>query len=143
MHRKIRNAFLLWVGELAEKFMFVVEHAGFTLTLLGHSSLFLNKAFEKRREILKQMYIAGVKSFVVVSIVAFFTGMILSLQSGIEMKKWGIQNLLGNLVIATLTREMAPLMTAVVLIASVGSAVAAEIAACIWRLRASSARASA
>ena len=57
-----------------------------------------------------------------------FTGMILCLQAGIEMQKYGQEALVGNLVIASLTREMSPFIGAVVLIASVGSAIAAEIA---------------
>ena len=73
------------------------------------------------------MYIAGVKSFVVCSLVAVFIGMILSLQAGIELQKFQQQSLVGDLVITTMTREMGPLMTGVIIIASVGSAIAAEI----------------
>lgn len=121
------NPFLSWIYDLYRTLEIIVEYAGYALIILVRSVLMIRFAFEKRREIVKQMYIAGAKSFLVVSIVAFFTGMILCLQTGIELKRFGIHNLIGQLVTITLTREMAPLMTAVVLIASVGSAIAAEI----------------
>ena len=54
--------------------------------------------------------------------------MILALQTGIEMRNFGQESLIGKLVIVTLTREMSPFVSSIVLIASVGSAIAAEIA---------------
>ena len=77
--------------------------------------------------IFSQMYNAGVRTFLVVSIVALFTGMILALQSGIELMEFGLEDQVGNLVIATLSREMAPFTASIILIAAVGSAMAAEI----------------
>jgi len=104
-----------------------MEVSGFTLVLLLESIYFTKNAISKHREIFKQMYIAGVKSLVVCSIVALFTGMILSLQAGVELMRFQQQAYVGDLVIATMTREMGPFMTAMILTASVGSAMAAEI----------------
>lgn len=73
------------------------------------------------------MYISGYKSLFVVSIVAVFTGMIVSLQSGLALKDFGQEELIGQLIVVTLTREMAPFMTALILSAAVGSSIAAEI----------------
>lgn len=121
------SPFTSWLMVLRDNFLRIAEFSGFSLDLIFKSCLFLPKMFEKRAEIIKQMYAAGIKSFLVVTIVAFFTGMILSLQTGIEMKKFGLENMIGSLVVATLTREMSSFTTAVVLIASVGSAIAAEL----------------
>lgn len=106
----------------------MVELSGFTILLLIESAYYLKDIFRKRREIVKQMYIAGVKSLLVVSLVAMFTGMILSLQAGLELMRFQQQAYVGNLVIASMTREFAPLMTAIIILAFVGSAMAAEIA---------------
>ncbi|MFH0974806.1 MAG: ABC transporter permease [Spirochaetota bacterium] len=108
--------------------MDIVELSGFTIVLLAKAFYHCKSAFTKRREIFKQMYIAGVKSLVVCSLVAVFVGMILALQTGIELMRFQQQNYVGDLVITTMTREMGPLMTGIIIIASVGSAMAAEIA---------------
>ncbi len=101
--------------------------AGETLFLLLRTALVLPHLFFKRQETLTQMYLAGFKSLFVVSIVATFTGMIISLQTGLALLDFGQQDLIGQVIVVTLTREMSPFMTALILSASVGSAMAAEI----------------
>ncbi|MCE9501354.1 MAG: ABC transporter permease [Leptospira sp.] len=101
--------------------------AGYTLILLFKAILQLRGVFFKRKEIIQQMYIAGVSSFLVVSIVAVFTGMIMGLNAGLGLKDFGAEGQIGILLTITLTREMSPFMTALILAASVGSAIAAEI----------------
>jgi phospholipid/cholesterol/gamma-HCH transport system permease protein len=117
-----------FLDNIGSQIITMIDFTGYAIILLFQSIFYMKNIVEKRKEIFKQMYIAGVKSFMVSSIVALFTGMILSLQAGIEMKKFGQQAYVGNLVVASLTREMSPFVGAVVLIASVGSAIAAEIA---------------
>ncbi len=105
----------------------IIEVSGFTILLLIKVSVYCLNPFSKLREIFKQMYIGGVKSLLVCSLVAVFIGMILTLQTGVELMRFQQQNLVGDLVITTMTREMGPLMTGIIIIASVGSAIAAEI----------------
>lgn len=101
--------------------------AGEVLYLIFRVGIYLPHLYFKIQATLTQMYIAGFKSLFIVSIVALFTGMILSLQSGLALKDFGQQELVGQLMVVTLTREMAPFMTALILSASVGSSMAAEI----------------
>ncbi len=116
--------FFAFMGEAINE---LLETAGFTLILLLETLYYLKNVIRKRKVIVKQMYIAGVKSLIVCSIVALFTGMILALQAGVELMRFQQQAYVGDLVIATMTREMGPFMTAMILTASVGSAMAAEI----------------
>ena len=104
-----------------------IEGAGYSLVLLFQTILQLRAIFFKRNEILQQMFIAGINSFFVVSIVAIFTGMIMGLNAGLGLKDFGAEGQIGVLLTITLTREMSPFMTALILSASVGSAIAAEI----------------
>ena len=78
----------------------------------------MRHAFTKRgrREIAVQIYVGGIKSLPVVTFVAFFIGMILALQIGIELKK-----------MASMLREMGPFMSGLVLAACVGAAMAAQL----------------
>jgi phospholipid/cholesterol/gamma-HCH transport system permease protein len=79
------------------------------------------------RAMVVQMYDHGVKAIPVVTLVAVFTGMIVSLQTGIEIKVYGQESLVGRIVAASMFREMGPFITAIVLTATAGSACAAEI----------------
>ncbi len=95
--------------------------------MLARALFYLKHSFKRRNEIVKQLYSATVTTLPVVSVVALFTGMILTLQTGIGLKRYNIEEMIGNIVIATLTREMAPFTAAIILIAAVGSTMAAEV----------------
>ena len=58
----------------------------------------------RRAEFGRQLMNAGVKCFLVTSIVAFFTGMILALQTGLALQDWNQENLVGNIVVQTMCR---------------------------------------
>ena len=85
--------------------------------------------FQKRsrREAVAQMYAGGIKSLPVVTVVAFFIGMILALQIGIELRKFNQEVYVGPAVMATMLREMGPFMSGLVLAACVGAAMAAQL----------------
>ena len=84
-------------------------------------------AIKRRREIARQCFTVGIKSLGVTSIVAVFTGMILTLQTGLKLKNYGQEVNVGVIVTQTMCREMGPFMTALILAASIGSAMAAEL----------------
>jgi phospholipid/cholesterol/gamma-HCH transport system permease protein len=91
--------------------------------------LFIPTAFSKRsrQEVLNQCYVTGIKSLAVISVVAAFTGMILALQTGLELRRFGLQQNIGTAVTVVMLREMGPFMTALIIAASVGSAIAAQV----------------
>ncbi len=123
MKERILKLFDFIGGRLLE----FLDQAGYTIMLLIEVIFHLKDVVNKFREIIKQMYTAGVKTLLVCSLVGVFTGMILALQTGIEMQQFGQQALIGQLIIASMTREMGPFMSAIILTASVGAAMAAEI----------------
>lgn len=105
----------------------LVQQAGFGMWLSGRTLLLLPQLGRRRRALLDQMYLAGVKSLHVVAFVSFFIGMIVALQVGIELARYGQQESIGLLVAISMAREMGPFVTAIVLAASVASAMAAEL----------------
>jgi phospholipid/cholesterol/gamma-HCH transport system permease protein len=74
-----------------------------------------------------QAMAVGVEALPVVSLISFFIGVILALQGAYELRRLGALQLVANMVAITMTRELGPLMTAVVVIGRSGSAFAAEI----------------
>jgi phospholipid/cholesterol/gamma-HCH transport system permease protein len=79
------------------------------------------------RAALGEMVETGWKAVPVVGLIAFFMGVVLALQGAYQLEKFGAQVLVVNLVAITVTREMGPLLTAVVVAGRSGSAFAAEI----------------
>ena len=116
-----------WFSGIGGKLINGVNFAGFTTLVFLSALYYMKNSWSKRYDIILQMYNAGVKTFPVVSIVALFTGMVLAIQLGVEMKVFQQQNLIGHAIMAMLTREMGPFMAGIILIASMGASMAAEI----------------
>lgn len=105
------------------------RETGRALIMTGEAFLHIPKMFTRRNffDVVYQTYVAGVKSLGVITVVALFTGMILALQTGLELRRFGQQVNIGTAVAVSLTREMGPFMTALIIAASVGSAIAAQL----------------
>lgn len=80
-----------------------------------------------RGELVRQMFIAAIKSLLLITIVGMFTGMILGLQIGLELRRYNQEIYIGSAVMVSLLREMGPFMTGIILAACVGSSMAAQI----------------
>ena len=74
-----------------------------------------------------QAMIAGVGAVPIVSLISFFVGTILALQGAYELRRLGAMQLVASAVAISMSRELGPLMTAIIVIGRSGSAFAAEI----------------
>ena len=77
--------------------------------------------------IVTQMDEVGVKSVPIVALVSFVIGVILVLQTAYQLDKFGAVGYAASLAGVALTREMAPLLTAIVLAGRVSAAFTAEL----------------
>ncbi|WP_008318538.1 MlaE family lipid ABC transporter permease subunit [Leptolyngbya sp. PCC 6406] len=80
-----------------------------------------------RRNTLEQMAIVGPASLLIALLTATFVGMVFTIQVTREFINFGAGTAVGGVLALTLARELAPVLTAVVLAGRVGSAFAAEI----------------
>jgi phospholipid/cholesterol/gamma-HCH transport system permease protein len=76
---------------------------------------------------LHQAMAVGVEAIPIVSLITFFVGLIIALQSAYELRKLGAMQFLASAVALSILRELGPLLTAIVVIGRSGSAFAAEI----------------
>jgi phospholipid/cholesterol/gamma-HCH transport system permease protein len=74
-----------------------------------------------------QAMAVGVEALPILSLITFFTGAIMALQSAYELKQFGALQYVASAVAISMTRELGPLMTAILVIGRSGSAFAAEI----------------
>jgi phospholipid/cholesterol/gamma-HCH transport system permease protein len=74
-----------------------------------------------------QAMAVGVEALPVISFITFFIGVIMALQGAYELRRFGALHLVADTVAISITRELGPLVTAIVVIGRSGSAFAAEI----------------
>jgi len=79
------------------------------------------------RETVQQVLRAGNASLPLVALIAALVGLILALQSAYQLRRLGALDLVADLVAVSVTRELGPLMTAILVAGRVGSAIAAEL----------------
>ena len=79
------------------------------------------------KHIISQMEEVGVNSLPVVLITAVFTGMVLALQTYTGFRRFNAESLVGTVVALSMTRELGPVLTGLMVSGRVGSSMAAEL----------------
>ncbi|KGQ55192.1 lipid asymmetry maintenance ABC transporter permease subunit MlaE [Gallibacterium anatis] len=104
------------------------------LRTLGKSSLMLYGAlvgvpqFRKNFPlVVKQLYVLGVQSLLIIVLSGLFIGMVLGLQGYVILVDFSAETSLGQLVALSLLRELGPVVTALLFAGRAGSALTAEI----------------
>jgi phospholipid/cholesterol/gamma-HCH transport system permease protein len=80
--------------------------------------------------LIKQVYFTGVQATTIISIIAVAVGVVLiyqlnSFMAGLPIG--GLQEQLGNILVIVVVRELGPLLTAIIIVARSGTAIATEI----------------
>lgn len=107
--------------------------AGDFIRKLGSMALFFGEGFckifrrKQVREIINQVFYIGAKSTNIVMLIGLFTGMVLGLQLYYTLIKFGSEGVLGSVISLSIIRELGPVLTAIMITARAGSAMAAEI----------------
>lgn len=104
------------------------------LRTLGKSALMLYGAlvgvpqFRKNFPlVVKQLYVLGVQSLLIIVLSGLFIGMVLGLQGYVILVDFSAETSLGQLVALSLLRELGPVVTALLFAGRAGSALTAEI----------------
>jgi len=123
--------------ELSDRIISIFSSTGKKVLLLvgnlGAMAIFFAegfcKIFRRRqlREIVNQVFYIGAKSTSIVLLIGLFTGMVLGLQLYYTLIKFGSEGVLGAVITLSLIRELGPVLTAIMITARAGSAMAAEI----------------
>lgn len=74
-----------------------------------------------------QIYFTGFQALPIISVLALASGSIVIMQSNLQLNFLGGNEMIGNLLVVIIVREISPLLTALVVIARSGTAVASEI----------------
>jgi phospholipid/cholesterol/gamma-HCH transport system permease protein len=121
--RSLLNPFVL-LGRFV--LWFISELGAVTIFFSSGLLKIFTPPFQPAR-IIAQVHFIGAKSTFVIGLVGLFTGMVLGLQGYYTLVKFGSEGLLGAAVALSLIRELGPVLTAIMIIARAGSAMAAEL----------------
>jgi len=78
-------------------------------------------------QVLNAMEFVGVQSLFIIMLTGTFSGMVFALQSVNSLREFGAEGVVGSVVAISLTREIAPVFSALMITARAGSSIAAEL----------------
>jgi phospholipid/cholesterol/gamma-HCH transport system permease protein len=110
-----------------DQFRVGVQLIGQVLILLVRTYGYILRGEIEWSEVVRQCYMIGVQSWVVVSVTALFTGFAMSLQIARELVLFGADTAIGGVVSLALVREIGPITAGVIVAGRVGSSIAAEL----------------
>jgi phospholipid/cholesterol/gamma-HCH transport system permease protein len=118
------NNFFHLIGSVS--ILFLQESGKITLLLWKAVLLIFQRPFNLK-DILRQMEEVGIKSMPVVLITGAFTGAVLALQSYTGFQRFNAETFVGTVVALSITRELGPVLTGLMVSGRVGSSMAAEL----------------
>jgi len=121
---KIIGSGITWI---AEGLGSLVDYIGGLSFLAYNTIVSLYKDKFNFRETVQQIELLGIKSSSLTNLIAVFTGMVLAVQFIVGLKRFGLQLYTGQIIGIGITRELAPVLTSLMVAARVGSGITAEL----------------
>ncbi len=103
------------------------ENIGEIILLFWRTLLALPQAWRQRDKVFDQFFEIGNASLLMVCVLSFFIGAVISLQTGPILVERSLASAVGGVVGIAIAKELAPVMMAILIAGRIGSAMAAEI----------------
>lgn len=118
---------LAWLGEKANNFIVALGEISL-MTFWSMVNFFsLPWRTDKVKEFMWQCYDVAIKSLPIAVITAFFTGGVMALQLTYSLSRFGLKTYVGTMVSMSIVRELAPVLTCLLVGGRVGAGMCAEI----------------
>jgi len=104
-----------------------LDNIGKTISLTGRTLFWSVRPPFRGSKVLEAMDFIGVQSIFIVALTGTFSGMVLALQMTHALRAFNAEGRVGGIVAVSLSREMAPVFTAIMVTARAGSSMAAEL----------------
>ncbi len=112
---------------VGESVMLLLERIGGIFLMMVRAILFFFRPPFRANVLFQQLEFIGVKSVFIVGLTGTFTGMVFALQGSYAFRLFSAEYLIGPSVLLSLTRELSPVLTALMVTARAGSAMSTEI----------------
>ncbi len=113
-----------WFKTKVKNFLYA---SGFLLTLLRESILFIKRRQVGFRVLVMQILFTAVEALGIISLISLSLGAVIIIQGITILPKFGQGNLIYTILIIVITRELGPILTAFIIIARSGTAIATEL----------------
>ncbi len=105
----------------------LAEQVGAHLVLFGQATFWLMRPPFRVGVFIEALEFIGVQSLLIVGMVGMFVGMVFALQLVAALRQFGAESFIGATLGLALTRELAPVFTAIVVAARAGAGMATEL----------------
>ena len=116
-----------WLAKVGRLSLVLFYHAGGIAYLTKDAWSVLFSTRIRWKATMDQMFKMGVTSLPLVGMTALFTGMVLALQSAYQLRLFAAEQFTSDLIALSITRELGPVLTAMVVAGRVGASIAAEL----------------
>ena len=114
---------------IGRKLLGSAKVTGEMLALLAETVYYCKDARRNLKTIFQQIFDIGIGTLPIAALMSLFIGMVLALQTGSQLAKYGTQEAIGAILGLSMAKELGPVMTSLLVAGRVGSAIAAEIGA--------------
>lgn len=110
-----------------------LDHIRGFFSLLADEIYYVGQYLRRRRgvlpgEVTRQAYVMGYRSFPIIALITFLIGITISLTSAAQLKMFGADIYLADLIGIAMINELVPLMAGIMLAGKIGASITAEIA---------------
>ena len=104
-----------------------VQRLGFVARFFAMLLVYSGQSFRRFHLTIREIYFCGFQSLLIILVSGLFIGMVLGMQGYETLQRYGSSEALGVLVALSLTRELGPVVAALLFASRAGSAITAEI----------------
>ncbi|KAA3600073.1 MAG: MlaE family lipid ABC transporter permease subunit [Calditrichaeota bacterium] len=125
-----KDGFLESIGDSFYGFIQNLENLLYLISDIFFWSIvgIFNRKGARKDSFIQQAVLIGVNSVPILGLISLLIGLILALQSAEQLRQFGANIYVADLIAVSMTREMGPLITAIILSGRSGSAIASEVA---------------
>jgi phospholipid/cholesterol/gamma-HCH transport system permease protein len=104
-----------------------VQRLGFAARFFVMILVYSGQSFRRLHLTIREIYFSGFQSLLIILVSGLFIGMVLGMQGYETLQRYGASEALGVLVALSLTRELGPVVAALLFASRAGSSITAEI----------------
>jgi phospholipid/cholesterol/gamma-HCH transport system permease protein len=113
-----------WANRKARDYAYAL---GFFFQVLKETAFFMRRKQVAFKVLVLQILFTGVEALSIVSLIALSIGAVIIVEGGTILPRFGQTSLLYSILIVVITRELGPILTAFILTARSGTAIATEL----------------
>ena len=127
---KIKLDFFTKLGSWSLSFFQSIKDGLYLIADISYWSAIgiFNKKGQRKGSVIQQSLFIGVDAFGIIALLSMILGLILALQSAAQLRQFGANIFVADLMGVSMVTEMGPILTAIILAGRSGSSIASEIA---------------